>query len=82
MWNKECERSYKVINEAICSAPILAFPTETDPYIIECDASNVGYGAVVSQIQNSEEKVICYFSRFIFGLRETIVLLVESFWLW
>ena len=64
MWNEECERSFKVIKEAICSAPILAFPTTTDPYIIDCNASNVGQGAVVSQIQNCEEKVICYFSRF------------------
>ena len=52
-----------MIKEALCSAPILAFPTETDPFIIDCDASNVGQGAVLSQIQNGEEKVICYFSR-------------------
>ena len=62
-WNEECEKSFKVIKEALCSAPILTFPTETDPFIIDCDASNVGQGAVLSQIQNGEEKVICYFSR-------------------
>ena len=70
-----------LIKEALCSAPILAFPTETDPFIIDCDASYIGQGAVLSQIQNGEEKVVCYFSRCFLGLRETIVLLVESFWL-
>ena len=56
-----------MIKDAICSAPIFAFSTETDPYIIDSDASNVGQGAVVSQIQNCEEKVICYFSSFFFS---------------
>ena len=82
-WNEECKRSIRLIKEALCSDLVLAFPTETDPFIIICDASNVDKGAVLSQIQNGEEKVICYFSRcFFLGLRETIVLLVESFWLW
>ena len=31
--------------------------------MIDCDASNVGQGTVLSQIQNGEEKVICYFSK-------------------
>ena len=31
--------------------------------MIDCDASNVAQGGVLSQIQNSEEKVVCYFSR-------------------
>ena len=62
-WTAECERSFQKIKEALCSAPLLAFPTETDPFIIDCDASGVGQGAVLSQVQNGEEKVISYFSR-------------------
>ena len=62
-WNEECEVAFQAIKNTLCSAPILAFRTETDPFVIDCDASNVGQGAVLSQIQNGEEKVICYFSR-------------------
>ena len=62
-WTAECERSFQKIKEALCSAPLLAFPTETDLFIIDCDASGVGQGAVLSQVQNGEEKVISYFSR-------------------
>ena len=32
-------------------------------FVLDCDASNVGTGAVLSQIQNGEEKVISYFSK-------------------
>ena len=31
--------------------------------MIDCDASNVAQGRVLSQIQKGEVKVICYFSR-------------------
>ena len=62
-WTTECELAFQTIKEALCSAPLLAFPTETDPFIIDTDASGVGQGAVLSQLQNGEEKVISYFSR-------------------
>lgn len=45
------------------TAPILAFPTENDPFILDCDASLMAEGAVLSQIQNGQEKVIGYYSR-------------------
>ena len=60
-WDEECEQAFQTIKEALCSAPILAFPTENDPFVVDCDASNVEQGAVLSQIQNGE-KVIEYFS--------------------
>ena len=62
-WMDECEKSFLTIKKALCSAPILAFPTESDPYVVDIDASGAGQGAVLSQIQNGEENVISYFSR-------------------
>lgn len=59
---EECERSFKTIKEFLWAAPILAFPTENDDFILDCDAANVGQGAVLSQVQNDEEKVICYWN--------------------
>lgn len=45
-------------------APILSYPLlQGQPFILDCDASNVGIGAVLSQLQNGEEKVICYYSK-------------------
>jgi hypothetical protein len=52
-----------MLKQALTKVPILAFPTENDPFILDCDASNIGQGAVLSQVQDGREKVICYFSK-------------------
>ncbi|GJS24867.1 putative reverse transcriptase domain-containing protein [Tanacetum coccineum] len=43
----------------LCSAPILALPEGTENFVVYCDASLKGYGAVLMQ----REKVIAYASR-------------------
>ena len=42
---------------------MLAYPTSDDQFVLDTDASNTGTGAVLSQVQNGEEKVIAYFSK-------------------
>lgn len=63
IWTKECDIAFGKIKTALCNPPVLAFPTENDSYILDCDASLVGAGAVLSQIQNGKEKVIGYYSK-------------------
>ncbi len=62
-WTEECEDAFNSLKVALTSAPILAFPTTTDKFILDTDASHFACGAVLSQIQDSEEKVIAYFSK-------------------
>ncbi|GKE01715.1 putative reverse transcriptase domain-containing protein, partial [Tanacetum coccineum] len=45
--------------QKLCSAPILALPERTENFIVYCDASHKGLGAVLMQ----NEKVIVYASR-------------------
>ena len=45
------------------SAPVLAYPDPTSSYILDTDASADGLGAVLSQLQNGEERVIAYWSK-------------------
>ncbi|GKF38996.1 putative reverse transcriptase domain-containing protein, partial [Tanacetum coccineum] len=46
--------------QKLCSAPILALPEGTEYFMVYCDASLKGYGAVLMQ----REKVIAYASRY------------------
>ncbi|CAG2195664.1 unnamed protein product [Mytilus edulis] len=63
VWTEECQQSFEELKTTLISAPILAYPTREDLFILDTDASNVGMGAVLSQLQDGVEKVICYFSK-------------------
>ena len=42
---------------------LLTFPRFDEQFIVDCDAINVGLGAILSQVVNGEEQVIMYSSR-------------------
>ncbi len=42
---------------------MLAYPDPNLPYVVYTDASNLAIGVVLSQVQDSEEKVIMYGSK-------------------
>ena len=62
-WNDECELAFKTLKDALISAPILAYPTANDQFILDCDASHDCIGAVLSQRQAGTERVIAYASK-------------------
>ena len=63
VWRPACTTAFISLRDALVRAPILAFPTETGPYILDTDSSNFGLGGILSQIQNDVECVIAYCSR-------------------
>ena len=63
IWTRECQEAMDFLKEALCSAPILAYPQPQGNYILDTDASNVGVGGVLSQIQEGQERVISYGSK-------------------
>ena len=62
-WTAECDTAFAVLKLRLCSTPVLAFPDFSLPFILDTDASQSGIGAVLSQEQGGEEKVIAYASR-------------------
>ena len=62
-WTAEAEQSFQSLKEHLTKAPILGYPNEHENLIIDTDASNFGFGAVLSQIQNGQERVISYYGR-------------------
>ena len=63
IWSEECQKSFEILKSALTESPILAYPSQNDHFVLDTDASNYGMGAVLSQIQNGTEKVVCYFSK-------------------
>lgn len=63
-WSKEAEASFAQIKNALISAPVLSAPDFNNDFIVQSDASNVGIGAVLTQVMSDgEEHVIAYASR-------------------
>ncbi|GJZ64393.1 putative reverse transcriptase domain-containing protein [Tanacetum coccineum] len=58
-WGTEEDEAFQTLKQKLCFAPILALPEGTENFIVYCDASHNGYGAVLMQ----REKVIAYASR-------------------
>ena len=62
-WTKECGESFAELKKRLVSAPILGYPRLQGKYILDTDASGYGIGAVLSQEQDGQERVIAYGSR-------------------
>lgn len=61
-WDEKCQIAFDFLKNSLVSAPVLAFPTREDVFILDTDASDYGIGGVLSQIQNGEERAIAYVS--------------------
>ncbi|GKB08394.1 putative reverse transcriptase domain-containing protein, partial [Tanacetum coccineum] len=53
-WGKEEEETFQTLKQKLCSAPILALPEGTKDFMVYCDASLKGYGAMLMQREKKE----------------------------
>ncbi|GJY82701.1 putative reverse transcriptase domain-containing protein [Tanacetum coccineum] len=59
IWGEDQETAFQLLKQKLYEAPILALPEGNEDFVVYCDASVQGLGAVLMQ----REKVIAYASR-------------------
>ena len=55
-WTEDCQEGFDNLKRALTSAPILAYPDYSKPFILEMDASLKGLGAVLSQCSDDKHR--------------------------
>ena len=61
---EEQQKAFEALKMALCSAPVLARPDFSRPFKIQCDASGVALGPILTQENEAgEEHPIVYLSR-------------------
>ncbi|GJW17817.1 putative reverse transcriptase domain-containing protein [Tanacetum coccineum] len=58
-WGDKQEEAFHTLKNKLCSTPILALPQRAEKFIVYCNASHKGLGAILMK----NEKVIAYASR-------------------
>jgi hypothetical protein len=59
VWDDAAMAAFTTLKAAVSSAPILAMPDFSKPFVVECDASSKGFGGVLVQ----EGHPVAFFSR-------------------
>ena len=62
-WTEECQDVVDRLIDHLQSPEVIAYPNWDLPFFLNCDASNLGLGAVLYQTQNGVDRVISYASR-------------------
>ena len=52
-WNNQCDISFQILKDALCSAPILKYPDMSKPYMMYTNASKYGWAGVLTQKDTS-----------------------------
>nr|GFD04819.1 reverse transcriptase domain-containing protein [Tanacetum cinerariifolium] len=55
-WGDKQEEAFQVIKQKLCSAPILVLPEGSEDFVVYCDASIKGFGAVLMQKEKERIK--------------------------
>ena len=58
-WTTDATTAFAAVKRALTTAPVLVLPDFTRPFIVECDASGSGFGAVLHQ----NEGAVAFFGR-------------------
>lgn len=64
VWSPVCQQAFEKIKEMLCGAPVLAAPQFDRPFSLQVDASHVGAGAALVQVDDlGVERPVSFFSK-------------------
>ena len=64
IWNEACDQSFENLKKALISSDVMGYPMDNaGQFVLDVDASDVGIGGILHQIQDGRERVIAYASR-------------------
>ena len=61
-WTPQAEDAFQRLKQALTEAPILSYPIPDGNFVVDTDVSLTRVGAVLSRLQDGQEKVIAYYS--------------------
>jgi hypothetical protein len=63
-WSQPCQRAFEALRTVLTKEPtVLSYPDPNLPFIVTTDASNVGLGAMLSQVTEGIERPVAFVSR-------------------
>ena len=62
-WSPDCQDAFDHLKMLLTTSPITAFPNFSLPFRLYTDSSTAGLGAILAQVREGKERIICCASR-------------------
>ena len=62
-WSEDCQAAFDQLKVRLTTSPITAFPDISQEFRLYTDASTAGLGAILAQVRDGKEHIICCASR-------------------
>ena len=62
-WSADCQDAFDRLKKLLTTSPITAFPDFNQSFRLYTDASTAGLGAILAQVREGKERIICCASR-------------------
>ena len=79
-WSEDCQAAFDQLKTRLTTSPITAFPDFSQEFRLYTDASTAGLGAIMAQVRDGKERIICCASRALNKLKSLTQPLNWSAW--